>query len=715
MQKIKLKNQLPIPRLVIFAALFALLMVLLAVIGGYKGYSSVPYWDMWDGTLNFAIKVSQGDWSVWWAQHNEHRIVLSRILFWVDINWFGGLAIFLILVNFLIVAISAFILWRVLRLYNNQTSNKNYDTLIGFFIVGWVFQWMQSQNFIWGFQSQFLLVQLLPLCAFIYLSKSVQFSKFYQADFFIACLFGVLSIGTMANGLIVLPLMLIYVLILKQSKGKIAIIAFLSIITSYFYLVDYKSPGGHGSILETIKHDPIGLLQYTLTYLGSPFHYLVRGWLHGYFAMVSGAAFIVLYLTLVFRSTSTFDRNPLKFGLFLYIAFIICTAFVTGGGRLLFGVNQALDSRYTTPAIMAWAVLLILYSPLLVTIIRKNGLVAKCLILVLFLSILTLQFKALDSQRQMLFQRKVAALAIAMGIDDSQLISSIYPSSKNALQIGKEAQQINISLFNEAPYKYSDHVSQDLINKHGIHKCIGSIDLVKGIDGSKEFVKVGGWFFDVDTKSVPDYIRFQDDHGQILGAAIIGAYRPDVEKNYLSAALHSGFEGYIKKNKLGSSILVSSDSSLCKLTPLFVPSPPFDVSKAKPYSNATEITIKNIRNKNDWLGSDYQKSQFEGMRVFGSYMHKGDGDTGSVSLVIKPEDKLFYRSGPSGGRQLLRIGGNNKVIVMPIAEDWVLLNFSSGRFQDLPPEGLSITISDEGVGWGEWSAIAINQRGNHLR
>ena len=47
----------------------------LAIIGGYEAYSPVPMGDMWNGTLGFYVNASHGDWSSWWAQHNEHRIL----------------------------------------------------------------------------------------------------------------------------------------------------------------------------------------------------------------------------------------------------------------------------------------------------------------------------------------------------------------------------------------------------------------------------------------------------------------------------------------------------------------------------------------------------------------------------------------------------------------------------------------------------------------
>ena len=86
----------------------------LAIIGGYEAYSPVPMGDMWNGTLGFYVNASHGDWSSWWAQHNEHRILLSRILFWMEEAWFSGKGLFLLVTNYLLVAgvaILFFFIW----------------------------------------------------------------------------------------------------------------------------------------------------------------------------------------------------------------------------------------------------------------------------------------------------------------------------------------------------------------------------------------------------------------------------------------------------------------------------------------------------------------------------------------------------------------------------------------------------------------------------
>jgi len=681
-------------------------MVLMAIIGGVRGFSSIPYWDMWEGTLNFAIKAVDGDWSIWWAQHNEHRIVLSRLLFWADIHWFGGLSISLVVENYLIVGLSSIVLCRILCAYNTNTLDKYSKLFIGCFIVGWLFQWIQSQNFIWGFQSQFLLVQLLPLCAFFFLSKSDLKSSLFEKNFLIACLMGVLSVGTMANGLIVLPMMFIYEFFFRQSKGRLGVIAFLVFFTSYFYLVDYKSPTGHGSIFWAVRHDPFGLIEYALIYIGSPFHYLAHGLLTPYVSILFGGIFIILYGSLFIRSITSFKDNPLSSALFFYIAFIVCTAFVTGGGRLIFGVQQALESRYTTPAIMAWAVLLILYSPYIPPVIKKIGWLGNLLVVFCCLAIASIQLKALDSQEQSHFSKEVAALGLSMGISDPDRITAIYPSAQGALDIARVAQHNHFAFFNIEPYRsVSNLLSYDPFNKD-LPQCEGFIDVIETVKGSSNYARLGGWIFNQGSGSSPKTIEFLNQNNLVIGYAIVGGYRPDLERAVNPKAIRSGFEGYIELSKMGNTVLLRGLEGVCKTNPLPIPIYPFTATETLPSANKTQVMKNQIRAGNQWTGTDFEHSKFKDMLVYGSYI-AGDADTGSIEIVVKPGDKLFYRSGPTSGKQILEIPDRSIAVVLPDAQKWTLLEFNG--VPNANRHEILIKMTDNGSGWGEWSSIAVNK------
>jgi hypothetical protein len=72
---------------------------------------------------------------------------------------------------------------------------------------------------------------------------------------------------------------------------------------------------------------------------------------------------------------------------------------------------------------------------------------------------------------------------------------------------------------------------------------------------------------------------------------------------------------------------------------------------------------------------------------------------------MKRGDKIWYRTGPSKKGQRIHIIGasHNFFYDAPNAFDWTLIEFSN----ELLPDKFEVKFTDAGVGWGEWSAIAV--------
>jgi hypothetical protein len=122
-------------------------------------------------------------------------------------------------------------------------------------------------------------------------------------------------------------------------------------------------------------------------------------------------------------------------------------------------------------------------------------------------------------------------------------------------------------------------------------------------------------------------------------------------------------------------------------------------------SLSRQVTVgsRRVQPGNEWFGADFGKSRFDGMVVLGSFFD-ADANTGSVVVDIKRGEKLLYRSGPMGGKQIVEVLGTGfPSRTLPVAVDWVLLEFSN----DLLPAEFAVKFSDKGTGWGEWSAIAL--------
>lgn len=687
---------------------FALLVVGLAVVGAFRSYSPVPFWDMWNGTLEFFMRVSDGDNAVWWEQHNEHRIVLSRLLFWADLKWFAGVSWFLIAVNYFLVGASALLFYRVLRAAAATEKPEAGEFFLGLFITAWLFLWMQSENLTWGFQSQFILAQLLPLCALYWLHKSVV-EIHAGRHFLVACGFGLASVGTMANGILALPLMMFYALLTRQGLVRVGVLLSLSVVTLFFYFHDYNAPVGHGSLSQALKENPSGLLQYVLLYVGSPFYVLFgKGVLGKLIGLLSGLILIGSSARFAIKSLRQPREVTLTLALLFFILYIGGTALGTAGGRLIFGIDQALSSRYTTPALMAWAALLVLYSPAVLAAVKAMDRRYLSPFAVLAFLMITLQLHALKLDDGMLFQRKIAALALELHVKDQVQVNNVYPDVRHALAVAGKASAQNLSIFGAYPFRDAREQLGVSVQQPTLPTCQGSLDAVEAIDGEARFVRISGWIFNPAGKTTPQAIRFLDSHGKVVGYALTGQARPDVADAIDKKALQAGYGGYLLTDQMGAVLSLQGESPSCQMQ-TNVPVLPFAITTEKPSVSRTTLGSANVLPGNQWLGSDFARSVIDGMQVYGSLINS-DADVGSISLRIKRGDRIFYRSGPTGGRQILEVSGSARLPgKLPVSPEWALLDFSSML---LPDGDLIVKFLDNGTDWGEWSAIAVRKSSN---
>lgn len=679
--------------------LFSFLMVGLSITGGKIDYSPIPIWDMWNGTLDFILRISEGDQTAWWSLHNEHRITITRALFWLDYKYFGGLSWFLVIINYLLVSLIVYVLWKILRDITKTAQPKTSEFIIILFIMAWMFQWMQYENFISAFQSQFILAQLVPLCAFYYLYKSVAKENTSLRYFIIASLLGVASIFTMANGILTLPLLAFYCYLMRQSFIRFSILGILSGMAFSWYYLDHHTP--------IFLSDPLGLIHYSLIYLGNPFYHLIKiNKINHYCGVISGFLFITSSLLLLIKYSYHKKENALPISLLIFNLYIACTAFITASGRLHLGIDQALTSRYATPALIAWATLLIISSPYLSSAFNVKKYKIFIPFTILAILMLRSQVSALTPQDNIHFQRNIAALALALGIKDTSQISQVFPSTEIALKIAEKASIKNLSIFGTPTFKGLKNQLGTVIEKRPqLSACQGSLITTKLLDEDHRFVRVSGWLFNTQNKAQPKTIIFQNSEGKKVGFALTGQCMPEIGTKIGRNALYSGFQGYIQTEAIKAPFYIIGES-LCQLeaNPQL-----FTISKNVPHTQFNLIDDNRILPNHQWTGLDYQKSKFDGLKVYGTYI-SSDADLGSITLHFKKGDRIFYRSGPTGGKQVLEILDSNfSPITLPVTLDWVLLDFSTSSLSE---SDYIIRLSDNGAGWGEWSAIAVKKSEN---
>ena len=673
----------------------AILFVALSIIGGVRIYSPVPYWDMWG-----YLQLPSGGIDSWWAQHNEHRILLARALFAIDTIFFNATGIFLVALNYILlglICLTFYCIWQRIDLFKK-------NIWFGWFLIAWLFYWIQSDNLSLGFQCQFFLAQLLPIIGFYFLYKSTCPNS--RINFCIAVTIATAAVGSMANGVVVLPLMFLYSLLTRMHWRRCVILIALTLICFFLYFYNYKAPSGHGDLIKGLIESPLTIIHFILLYLGGPFFYIFGENSFGKIAAVfAGAASVVIFLGSFIISMRNLGSAKLNIALLMFAIYVGGTAFVTAGGRYIFGIDQALSSRYMTPVLMYWAIFMIVSFGYLEKYFEDFSKKVWPLLLIVLLLMVPKQLSALYSKHEILYQKNVSALAIAMGVKDQDQISNVFPSAEWALSFSGALVENKISVFGK-PWLQGIQTKIGkpfIVPSKNTSNCEGFIDGITVITSEEKYLRVKGWAYNHFLKKSPEVLWILGDGDIALGYVIAGQNRPDVANVIGVNELNSGFNGYVLAGGINEDLKLFDPVSGCKiqavpkLFPLIRESLPEQVV----------ITAKQVISPNTWTGTDFYRSKIGNLIVFGSYI-SSDNDVGALKMHAKRGDKILYRSGPVADNQRIIIesdGLRTLLIKVPASAEWETLDFSGNHW----PEKFIITFVDSGTGWGEWSAVAVRK------
>lgn len=536
------------------ARAFAVAMVGLAFSAGWRQFSPIPFWDMWGG-VGFYLAVDQLGPMDWWAQHNEHRIVLGRLLFLMDFGLFRGLGVSLVVANFLFAAALAALFWRLAA---TAAATGDHDRHVaGPLLVGFLFLWTQRENLMWSFQGVFFLAQLLPLMALVLLAGS----SGSRTRFAAACVVGALAAGSLANGVLALPAMTLWALLQRQSRRRVAVLAILSVAMLACYFHGYHAPVGHTNVRNVLSARAPQLLQYLCHYLGSPFYYLFG---EGEFGREVAAFAGLLFLVLTAASLRSWRRGtPTQALLGCYLAYLLAGAVGTAAGRLDFGIGQAVSLRYTTPALAAWAALAVIG---LSTPARPPWRLAGGVAIVLAAAALGYQVSTRARPFDEIWQREVAVLGLELGARDDAQVRRIYPAPDDVYRVADKASAANLAVF--ALPRLRDLREQlgtaAPVDPPPGGACVGHLDAIAGLPGSPRIARVDGWLFDPAQRRVPSWIRLESG-GRIVGFAVPGAARADVAATVDDKAARAGFAGYLLGDADGQPVDAVADGTRCRI------------------------------------------------------------------------------------------------------------------------------------------------------
>lgn len=324
------------------------LLPVLLLIGFVANFSvNVPIDDEWR-LASFFAKIAAGNatFNDFWALHSNHRILFPKILIAVlafvsqwNINYLLCLSIAL--------AVATFI--AIYKLSSMQVKNAGDDLwhLANILTCILLFSLVQHENWLWGFQLAWFLVNLCLVAAVYVLSSDNNLLPNIRIS--IAAVFCFIASFSLAQGLLswlaAIPAVAAVAGNAAQKRKRVIVWMLLFVATCAVYAIDYQ-PSRKTSIIALLSK-PLVAIDYFLSLLGSP---IVR--LSGISPLV-GLLVFASFLFLGFHFGKKIGDRPesvpwLSIGLFSVLSALFITV-----GRAEFGAIQAIESsRYTTNSIL---------------------------------------------------------------------------------------------------------------------------------------------------------------------------------------------------------------------------------------------------------------------------------------------------------------------------------------------------------------------------
>ncbi|MDD5595089.1 MAG: hypothetical protein PHY94_02470 [Candidatus Omnitrophica bacterium] len=371
--------------------------------------ANIPYWDDYDSILNFTNNFlesnPQNKATLIFSQHNEHRIVFSRVvtLFFYYLTGKINFRLLALVGNLSLIGL-AVILFKSVEFTKEKLS---YFIPILFFIF-------QPQY--WG-DIYFATSALSNLPVLFFSVASLYALKKGSIQYFVLSLFlAILSTFTNGNGMLVF-LAALPCLVFDKKYRKSILWALAGIGCTLIYFYGYLKPVSHPSIYNAIFVHPLATIGYYFNFLGSCF---------SVFGMVRFLPFLVgILFTLYFVYLVKIKFYKKNFVIFSFFTFLFITAIVTALCRSGF---ELLPSRYKIISILILAL-----SYLSFTQIFAETKIRSLLSIILIFSILFNLVSYLRNYNYVILQKKYLEEGASLWEKDN--VGLAYPDANRANSI----------------------------------------------------------------------------------------------------------------------------------------------------------------------------------------------------------------------------------------------------------------------------------------
>jgi hypothetical protein len=352
----KSNRELPLRGLWLWLVTVVCLAIILhSAVFTWHHFTVTPYWDIWNWIADFQ-KYADGRYTFHdlIKPHNEHRIVTTRLVLFLDAFYFRMTGVLPVVLNFVILALTgAIVAPRV-------SKSRSVRLVSTCFFAAWMTSTCQWQNLIQPFQIQFSMLCIFISCAAILLDNvTVRNESSARAILcaFVAGLSFLAGCFSVAGGLLALPMLILLLIVQRASLAPSLVFLAVAALSVLLFLHGYHpvraAPLVLGGDISTI----FSLFKFTSGFLGSAFYALngaafaIGACGIGMFVVLSGILLYAVSLKRIEFPTSTL-------GLLAVAGTAVLIAAAAAVSRVSFGVELSLAPRYTTVSLLFWASLL---------------------------------------------------------------------------------------------------------------------------------------------------------------------------------------------------------------------------------------------------------------------------------------------------------------------------------------------------------------------
>jgi hypothetical protein len=519
-------------------------------------YSSLPYSDGW--TQIFVVARGENPLSAsWlWHQHNEHRLVLPKLLLVADLRLFQARQIFLLGSIFTIQLLHWLLLgWSMSRLGGWRGSRWRSGAGLAAFCLFCPSQW---ENLVWGFQTCFVLPGLFATLSFVGLLLCWRASQNRDrgGGWKFLALSMVAALGatySLASGNLLWPILVVAAVLLRLRLAAVLSYCVTGAVSTALYFHGYIRPLQNSDPAASIR-SPLKLIEYLTAYFGSSWVRQNVG-----LAVCLGAAGVVLAFVFCSRwRRCVADAEVFSVQLILILLYCTGTGFLTALGRMSSGDMQAFSSRYQTVALMFWCGLgLLLLSVPAVKAMRVSIVVVQLLLLVVMARGAVLARFPLRHAREHAFQLDAASAALILQVNDRRQLEHAFPLADYVSAAAPFMREKRLSIFAGGVGPTLGERLDSAFRLASSDDCVGAVQSAERIgDDAAQDLRITGWAWDRKRQRPPRQIVAAAD-GVVVGLGAMGDWRPTVRAvhPYLKTSF-IGFTGYVKGMKPSAPVTV---------------------------------------------------------------------------------------------------------------------------------------------------------------